>query len=192
MEIRKEFNKNINEKESNFDVSSLNLQLNSLTLSNFNELKNKNFSLNKQEKLATLFQIKLDQNAGEFTFILGVEDGEQKGLTEEETKISLDNLEAIVYKLDANFQVLNYCKLIKTENILSEIIIKRNNRNIFDKQELKIGLFGEEACGKTTMVGVLVNTCLDNGQGSARQNMFRFSHEILSGKTSSLTHQVLL
>jgi elongation factor 1-alpha len=161
-------------------------------LSSFNDLKLKNFSFNKQEKLATLFQFKLDQNGGEFSFILGVEDSERKGLTEEEMKTALINLETIVFKLDANFQVFNYCNLIKSETIIPEILVRRNNRKIFDKQELKVGLFGEEGSGKTTLVGVLVNNVLDNGEGSARHNMFRFSHEVLSGKTTSLTHQVKL
>lgn len=32
---------------------------------------------------------------------------------------------------------------------------------------------------------------LDNGRGSARLNMFRHLHEVKSGRTSSLSHEIL-
>jgi hypothetical protein len=57
--------------------------------------------------------------------------------------------------------------------------------------EIKIGLFGEESSGKSTLVGVLVNGKLDNGDGSARVNIFRYPHEATSGKTTSISHQII-
>jgi len=40
-------------------------------------------------------------------------------------------------------------------------------------------------------VGVLVSNKLDNGHGLARFNVFRHKHEVLCGKTSSISHQIL-
>lgn len=50
--------------------------------------------------------------------------------------------------------------------------------------------------GKSTLVAVLTNgqkgrPLLDNGQGSARMNVFKHKHEIESGRTSSLSHHML-
>ena len=54
-----------------------------------------------------------------------------------------------------------------------------------------MGVLGEEGAGKSTIIGVLINGILDNGRGLARQNVFRHKHEILCGKTSSFSHQIL-
>ena len=45
--------------------------------------------------------------------------------------------------------------------------------------------------GKSTLVGVLTQGELDNGRGRARLNMFRHLHEIQSGRTSSISHELL-
>ncbi|KAG8236381.1 hypothetical protein J437_LFUL016659 [Ladona fulva] len=41
------------------------------------------------------------------------------------------------------------------------------------------------------MLGVLTHGQLDNGRGRARLNMFRHLHEIRSGRTSSISHEIL-
>ena len=40
-------------------------------------------------------------------------------------------------------------------------------------------------------IGVLISGKEDNGKGSARTNVFRHKHELLEGRTSSLSHQIL-
>lgn len=45
--------------------------------------------------------------------------------------------------------------------------------------------------GKSTLLGVLTQGNLDNGRGRARLNMFRHLHEIQSGRTSSISHEIL-
>ena len=45
--------------------------------------------------------------------------------------------------------------------------------------------------GKSTLVGVLTQGELDNGRGRARLNLFRHLHEIQSGRTSSISHEIL-
>ncbi|CAF4544161.1 unnamed protein product, partial [Didymodactylos carnosus] len=45
--------------------------------------------------------------------------------------------------------------------------------------------------GKSSLVGVLTHAELDNGRGRARLNLFRHLHEIQSGRTSSITHEIL-
>ena len=45
--------------------------------------------------------------------------------------------------------------------------------------------------GKSTLLGVLTQGERDNGRGSARLNLFRHLHEIQSGQTSSISHEIL-
>ncbi len=41
--------------------------------------------------------------------------------------------------------------------------------------------------GKSTLLGVLTQGELDNGRGRARLNLFRHSHEVQTGRTSSIS-----
>ena len=50
---------------------------------------------------------------------------------------------------------------------------------------------GNADVGKSTLLGVLSQGDLDNGRGKARLNMFRHLHEIQTGRTSSISHEVL-
>jgi GTPase len=189
MEISKDTNIIGKNKTINNQLYNLQLELNNLNIASFDDLRIKNFNMNKLEKLIALFQYKLDQSGGEFSFELGLENGEMIGVSLDELTVAIENIKKISNKLDLNFEVTNYLKG-KHEGIVAEIAIKRNNPQYYDKNEVKIGLFGEEMTGKTTFIGVLSNNTLDNGEGSARQNMFRYSHEVSTGKTISIFHQV--
>ncbi|KAF9406588.1 hypothetical protein HW555_013092 [Spodoptera exigua] len=57
--------------------------------------------------------------------------------------------------------------------------------------ELRVAVMGANEAGKSTLIGVLTQGELDNGRGSARLNMFRHLHEVKSGRTSSLSHEIL-
>ncbi|KAG7306694.1 hypothetical protein JYU34_008119 [Plutella xylostella] len=57
--------------------------------------------------------------------------------------------------------------------------------------ELRLAVMGANEAGKSTLIGVLTQGELDNGRGSARLNMFRHVHEVRSGRTSSLSHEIL-
>jgi len=59
------------------------------------------------------------------------------------------------------------------------------------KVDIKIVMLGSEGSGKSTLVGVLISGKNDNGKGSARTNVFRHKHEILDGRTSSISQQIL-
>jgi elongation factor 1-alpha len=48
-------------------------------------------------------------------------------------------------------------------------------------------MLGGEASGKSTLIGVLISGKKDDGKGLARTNVFRHKHEILYGKTSSIS-----
>ena len=73
------------------------------------------------------------------------------------------------------------------------------NFNMYSKV-LNFNMYGAVAgsvdAGKSSLVGVLTHgidgrPLLDNGCGSARMNVFQHKHEIETGRTSSLSQQML-
>ena len=54
-----------------------------------------------------------------------------------------------------------------------------------------VAVLGPVEAGKSTLLGVLMDGQLDNGRGQARLNMLRHRHELLSGRTSSISHGFL-
>ena len=57
--------------------------------------------------------------------------------------------------------------------------------------DLRLAVLGNVDAGKSTLLGVLTHSELDNGHGRARLNLFRHLHEIQSGRTSSISHEIL-
>lgn len=57
--------------------------------------------------------------------------------------------------------------------------------------EIRIGMIGSVDAGKSTLTGVLVNDCLDDGKGSARETVMRHLHEQESGRTSSISQNYI-
>lgn len=56
---------------------------------------------------------------------------------------------------------------------------------------MRTAVLGPAEGGKSTLLGVLTQGELDNGRGRARLNLFRHLHEIQSGRTSSISHEIL-
>ena len=58
-------------------------------------------------------------------------------------------------------------------------------------QTIRIAVAGNVDSGKSTLTGVLTTGSLDNGRGSSREGVFNFEHEKLTGRTSSISTQIL-
>lgn len=56
-----------------------------------------------------------------------------------------------------------------------------------NKEEIIIAVCGPVDAGKSSLIGVLTKGELDNGRGSARSRVLHHSHELDSGRTSSIT-----
>ena len=54
-----------------------------------------------------------------------------------------------------------------------------------------MAVLGPVEAGKSTLLGVLMDGQLDNGRGQARLNLLRHRHELVSGRTSSISHGFL-
>lgn len=172
---------------SMFNLSGLNKKRNYIKeyilYDSLNESKMKNLKV----KAEILFNESEEKNT--CYFMLGCKDtdninSEQNGLEKNEIELSLKAMSIICEELEAKFDIINEIYIGK--KIVLEIKVERLN----SKLELRMGMFGEECSGKSTLIGVLVNGNLDDGNGSARSNIFRFQHEHNTGKTSNLSHYV--
>ena len=58
-------------------------------------------------------------------------------------------------------------------------------------EQLRITFTGPTMSGKSTLLGTLTTSTLDNGRGKSRLSMLRHRHEISSGVTSSVTQELI-
>lgn len=99
-------------------------------------------------------------------------------------KESLGTLFFMARNLNAQLMVTKVKKGIEGE--ICEVKVRRNEIDGI-KLDIKITLLGGEGAGKSTLIGVLISGNRDNGNGMARTNVFRHKHEILDGRTSSIS-----
>ncbi|KAJ8975811.1 hypothetical protein NQ317_013742 [Molorchus minor] len=136
------------------------------------------------------FEHLVTQAMAKAIYEIGVEDsGILTGLSKLDMTVSLHTLHEMANKLGATTTILRERVLDNGRNI-SEVLI----RKIPDDQnciEIRVAVLGNADAGKSTLLGVLTQGSLDNGRGRARLNMFRHLHEVISGRTSSISHEIL-
>ncbi len=162
-------------------ITNLQNQLNSLTLDCVNKINLSKNSLNT-EKLLLQIELTLQEGGGECIY----EFYDDKIINQIDLQETLKSLEKLLLNIDSTIEILRMHFIEKI--LVAEVLIRKNNNNYV---ELKVGLFGDEQSGKTTLVGVLKSGQLDNGIGLAREAVFRYPHEIQTGRTTSICHQVL-
>ena len=57
--------------------------------------------------------------------------------------------------------------------------------------EIRVAVVGNVDSGKSTMVGVLTRSILDDGRGLARSKVFKHGHELATGRTSAISQHNL-
>jgi len=90
-------------------------------------------------------------------------------------------------KLDADMTVLRERDGVVGK--VAEVLIRRYAHEDF--LEIRVAVVGNVDSGKSTLLGVLTRGGLDNGRGLARMNVFRHKHEIETGRTSSISQEIM-
>ncbi|XP_030854561.1 GTP-binding protein 2 [Strongylocentrotus purpuratus] len=159
------------------------------------KLKLVNPSSSRFEHLVSQMKWRLREGQGEAIYEIGVEDnGMLAGLSQEELEASLDTLNRMASRLGATTTILRErcvdCEGENTDRKACEVLVRRvpDDQQFID---LRIAVLGNVEAGKSTLLGVLTQGELDNGRGRARLNLFRHLHEIQSGRTSSISHEIL-
>ncbi|XP_065061561.1 GTP-binding protein 2-like [Rhopilema esculentum] len=150
-------------------------------------------SASRIEHLVTQMKWRLKEGGGEAIYEIGVEDnGTLTGLTKDELDCSLKTIRTLAGRLDAETTIVRKQE-IKDDaqtRFAAEVLV----RKIPDDQEfvdIRVAVIGNVDVGKSTLLGVLTHGEYDNGRGRARLNLFRHLHEIQSGRTSSISHEIL-
>lgn len=141
------------------------------------------------KELISQMGYRLNEGNGECVYILGITDlGEPIGLKKDEFDSSMKYLKIMLTANNSNI-VSTFEKKITDERTMYEILIRENIESKYI--DIKVAVAGNVDSGKSTLIGVLVNGKNDNGRGSARLSVFNYSHEIKSGRTSSVAHHIL-
>lgn len=142
------------------------------------------------QHLVTQLKWRLRSGGGSAVYLVGVRDcGALRGLRARALRASLTSLRRMALVLGAALASVRV-RRVAVNRAVAEVWI----RKLADTQqsvELRVAVMGANEAGKSTLIGVLTQGELDNGRGSARLNMFRHLHEVKSGRTSSLSHEIL-
>jgi GTPase len=126
---------------------------------------------------------------GEAIYEIGVDDdGSVRGLSESDLEASLKTLREMAKELSAEISVL--CERKGKCGLALQVLV-REMRELDKIVDIRIAVCGNVDSGKSTMIGVLITGENDNGRGAARLNVFAHKHEIESGRTSSISEQML-
>ncbi|XP_077585955.1 GTP-binding protein 2 [Stigmatopora nigra] len=146
------------------------------------------------EHLVTQMKWRLQEGRGEAVYQIGVEDnGMLVGLSEQDMKASLTTLHKMAEKVGADITIIRHAQVDYDADqplTIAEALI----RKVPDDQQfldLRVAVLGNVDSGKSTLLGVLTQGELDNGRGRARLNLFRHLHEIQTGRTSSISFEIL-
>ncbi|KAK6016363.1 hypothetical protein OSTOST_18155, partial [Ostertagia ostertagi] len=154
-----------------------------------------NPSSSRLQHLITQMKWRLREGQGEAIYEVGVEDGgKMSGLSDVEMEASLITLKAMANALDASMVILTEKDVTPRGSCSRRRVVEVLVRKVPESQqfiELRLAVLGGADVGKSTFCGVMTQGCLDDGNGKTRLNLFRFPHEVRSGKTSSVCLDVI-
>ena len=145
------------------------------------------------EKLASQMRFRTEEGDGECIYNLGIEDkGRVVGITPVEYE---ETIRVLKTAADMN----NYAITLLSSSLVSgretelrsiyEIMVREKNDNKYI--DLRVAIAGSVDSGKSTFTGSIVNGVTDDGRGYARSMIFNYPHEFKTGRTSSISHQIL-
>eukprot|EP01129_Flabellula_baltica_P009683 TRINITY_DN3996_c0_g1_i1.p1 TRINITY_DN3996_c0_g1~~TRINITY_DN3996_c0_g1_i1.p1 ORF type:complete len:539 (+),score=121.49 TRINITY_DN3996_c0_g1_i1:68-1684(+) len=129
----------------------------------------------------------LVEGNGETTVNVGYDDdGRFVGLDEADYRETVQCLQEVAKALSADVSV--HCAFEQGGKLGSAVVLRRNGDSCSD---IRIAVCGNVDAGKSTLIGVLTSSVLDNGRGGARNTCFRHAHEFETGRTSSIGYQIM-
>jgi GTPase len=141
--------------------------------------------------LVTQLNYRLSEGAGEALYQLGVDDdGTPRGLTPAALAASLVTLTSMADQLFAEASILRESDA--REGRVAQVLVRRLPKSLDEFQDIRVAVAGNVDSGKSTLTAILSgNGALDNGRGLARAQVFSHRHELESGRTSSISQQIM-
>lgn len=147
------------------------------------------------EQIATQMRYRTEEGDSECIYIVGVtDDGKLEGVTDDEFVKSFNTLSLAADKNNYSMtkiseKIVDSCEDKEGDKKVYEILIRENNENKYI--DIKVVVSGNVNAGKSSLIGTLITGRKDDGRGSARLSVFNFKHEVSSGRTSSVSQQIL-
>lgn len=144
----------------------------------------------RRNELITQMNFRLYEGKGKAFYMIGfTDDGHPVGIIQAHMEESIGNLESMAEEILAR-AVVSQEKRIGEGKFVAEIMVNRKERNevILD---VRVILLGAEGSGKSTLIGILTHGRKDNGRGLARGNVCKNKHEMMTGKTTSVSQHLL-
>lgn len=148
----------------------------------------------KLQRRATQMRFRVNEGAGEAFYYLGInDDGTPAGLDEAEFTESCANLQRMAAIIDCTVMKLDQQEIVKKGAITKTVaqFLVREAEAAGTYVSLTIGVVGNVDAGKSSTVGTLCKGVADDGRGRARMHVFNHKHEMTTGRTSSVAHQIL-
>ncbi|KAI9318892.1 P-loop containing nucleoside triphosphate hydrolase protein, partial [Zopfochytrium polystomum] len=143
------------------------------------------------EHLVTQLKWRLAEGHGEAMYEIGVADnGQLVGLSRRDMESSLKTLRQMGERLRADVSIIRE-RTVCPERVVAEVLVRKCLTDDQHFLEIRVAIIGGADAGKSTLLGVLTHSELDNGRGKSRLNLLRHRHEIESGRTSSISHQII-
>jgi elongation factor 1-alpha len=144
---------------------------------------------NRLQSLATQMKYRLEEGGGEAFYVIGVsDDGDVLGLSKEDLESSIEILDKIASAVNAKV-VHKRIVEVKKGRYIGEVLIRLFKDKI--PVQVNVAVMGHVNAGKSTLTGALVLGKLDDGNGTLRAMVARHVHEVLTGRTSSITLRLL-
>ncbi|KAK6754533.1 hypothetical protein RB195_013497 [Necator americanus] len=131
------------------------------------------------------------EGEGETVIEIGVPielEGKASGIPTKDLEIAVDNHVKALATIPA---VGTKIERRTTGNKSTEVWLVRDPPKGEDFIEVRVAVVGNVDAGKSTLLGVLTHSALDDGRGLARTKLFRHKHEFESGRTSSVGNDIL-
>ncbi|KAJ1547403.1 GTP binding protein [Nowakowskiella sp. JEL0078] len=146
------------------------------------------------EHLVTQMNWRLAEGHGEALYEIGVSDnGELTGLSKEDLDSTIFTLKKMAVVIGAEVminRILDVSTNLERKNV-AEMKVRRQASAEQHFTEIRIAILGGHDAGKSTLLGLLTHGIPDNGRGKSRLNLLRHPHEIESGRTSSISYQII-
>lgn len=142
--------------------------------------------------LTTQLKWRLSEGQGQCWYILGVKDnGVAVGMTPTELEQSITLLRDMAEELGASVEHMDKV-FIKDGNLICAQVSIRTLSQAFPIQEANqrdtsVIFVGGAGVGKSTLIGALLGQDRDDGRGSLRVKTLKHRHELLTGRTSSIS-----
>ncbi|KAK1867451.1 hypothetical protein I4F81_009958 [Pyropia yezoensis] len=146
-------------------------------------------------ELVTQMKYRLLEGSGECIYEIGVaDDGRARGLSAEALTASLATLSRMAEELHAECTVIRRARATGGEagDMVASVLVRQLPETLEDYLDLRVAVAGNVDSGKSTLIGVLTGCgALDNGRGRARSQVFTHKHEMETGRTSSVSQQIM-